>query len=70
MKHLGQVSSSATCPLGRETGPSTVQGPEVSQAWVQPIPRGLGSVSEGAQTHSGTVEMHLASQSRNRAGWL
>lgn len=35
MEHLGPVSSSAMCPVGQQTGPSAVQGPEVSQARVQ-----------------------------------
>lgn len=55
MKHLGPVSSSAVCHTGQQIRPSTMQGPEASQAWVQLIPWGLGSVSECAQTHSGTI---------------
>lgn len=49
---------------------SMVWGPEVSQVWGQLILWGLGSVSECAQTHSGTAQVHLASQSRIWAGWL
>lgn len=53
MKRLGPVSSSALYSVGQQIGPSTMQEPEASQAWVQLTQHGLGS--ECVQTHSGTV---------------
>lgn len=42
----------------------------MSQAWGQLILWGLGSVSECAETHSSTAQVHPASESRSWAGWL
>lgn len=68
VKHLGPASSPTTCPMGQPMGPSAVWGLDVSQAWMQLILRGLGSLSKCAQTHSGTSQVHLALQTRNWAG--
>lgn len=70
MKHLGPVSSSAICPMGHQMGPSAVQGPEVSQAWVQLIQHGLGFVSVCAQTHSGTKCTWDHRAGTRLVGWL
>lgn len=70
VEHLGPASSPVMCPVGQLVGLSVVQRLEVSQAWVQLIPWSLGSGSECTQMHSDTAQVHLASRSRNKAGWL